>query len=178
MRKRDAALQVIAVLLAFGVGILAGKQCQPEPEVVTETVTVTTAGPERVVYQCPPDAGVPEPPPKDVVAEPRPPRSPKKRELPAAAAPISPRERQQLLGWVRDQSVDLDGCRTSDKATFRLAVTLELGNGGEVARVRFNAPPRELPSDVQRCLRDRMTRWSPPSDLVKGRKELVFGLTF
>ena len=178
MKKRDAALQVITLLLTFGVGVLAGKQCQREPEVVTKTVTVTTPGPARVVFECPPDAGVTEPTTKEVSAESAPPRSRKTRQLPAVAAPISPRERQQLLGWVRDQSVDLEGCRTSDKATFRLAVTLELGEKGGVARVRFNAPPRELPSDVQQCLRDRMSRWSPPSELVKGRRELVFGLTF
>lgn len=173
--KREIILQVIALALAFGVGILVGRACQ-EPEKVTETVTVTVKepGPERVVYECPPEETEPKP---SKVGQKPPKVTQTKKKLPDAPKPITPKERQRLLGWVRDQSADLQGCRPASKETYRLAVTLELTAEGAVRRVRFNAPPRELPSSVQGCLRDRMSRWQPPAELVKDRKELVFGLT-
>lgn len=178
MRKRDVAVQAIAMILALVVGILLGRSCEPTPDKVVETVTVTEVGPERIVYECPPDAGMAEPP-KPATSKKKARAQKKKPDtLPPASEPITPAERKRLLGWVRDQSVDLEGCRSGAKETYRLAVTLRLTKEGAVDGVRINAPPEELPSQAQSCLRDRMASWIPPAELVKDRRELVFGLTF
>jgi hypothetical protein len=58
----------------------------------------------------------------------------------------------------------------------RLAVTLSLSEAGEVQQAGLNAPPEELSSEVLACLRDKMVDWEPPSALVEGRREIVFGL--
>lgn len=166
------------MVLAFGVGILVGgRACAPEPETETITETVVREGPERIVYECPPDVGVigPKQPQKPGVEAIQ---TSTTKALPDAPKPISPRKRQRLLAWVRDQSADLEGCRPSAKETYRLAVTLVLNDEGAVQRVRLNAPRAEIPSNVRGCLRKRMTRWEPPAELVEGRRELVFGLTF
>lgn len=172
--------------LAFAVGVLVGgrsctapTQTDTETRTDTQTETVVRDCPENVVYQCPPDAGTdmaemragdaPEVDSIKASADPK---------LPDAPRPISPRQRQRLLAWVRDQSADLDGCRPSAKETYRLAVTLVLSDEGTVQRVRLNAPRSEVPSDVRGCLRQRMAGWQPPAELVEDRKELVFGLTF
>ncbi len=179
LRKRDIAMYAVALVLAFVVGTLVGGECSeaptaPEPPPV---VAAAICDPVReVVYECPPDAGTPAP---KVEAPGTPVRAvaAKKRDLPPPAPPITPRQRKQLLAWVRDQSVDLEGCRSAAKETYRLSVTLELDEAGAVTAVRLNAPTAEVPSTVSGCLRQRMRAWAPPPDLVAGRRELVFGLT-
>lgn len=163
--------------LCFGVGILVGGRACGTSPVEPVVAEVEVPGPERVVYECPPDAGTAAGEQAEAQPDAVEPAAPRGKKLPDAPPPITPRERQRLLAWVRDQSADLDGCRSSSKETYRLTVTLELNEDGAVRQVRFNAPTGELPSNVRGCLRDRMTRWKPPTDLVKERRELVFGLT-
>jgi hypothetical protein len=175
-RKRDIAMYAVALVLAFIVGTLVGEDCAtPSPPEEQGVDLAPVCDPVReVVYECPPDAGTPV----DVEpsGEAAPSVRPKRRDLPAAEPPTTPRQRARLLAWVRDQSVDLDGCRSANKDTYRLSVTLGLRDG-EVAAVRLNASASELPSNVASCLRQRMSTWNPPPDLIEGRRELVFGLT-
>lgn len=176
LRKRDIAMYAVALVLAFAVGILVGRDCGPSPvETEKPQPVVAQCDPIRdVVYECPPDAGTPQDEPTgQQVATPK----PKSKALPNTEKPISPRQRKQLLAWVRDQSVDLEGCRSAAKETYRLSVTLELEKDGRVTAVRLNAPSSELPTNVAGCLRERMRSWQPPEDLVDGRHQLVFGLT-
>ncbi len=179
MRKRELVLQAVTIVLAFGVGILIGQNCEQEPEKTVETVTVTRTVPPEIVYECPPDAGGIEAAEQSAAA----PKSSKassskkaEKALPQAPRPITPLERKRLLGWVRDQSADLDGCRGGGNVTHRLAVTLKLDDDGNVKDARVNAPD-DVPRNVVSCLRSRMSNWTPPADLVSGRPELVFGLT-
>lgn len=177
MRKRDMAMYGVALVLAFVVGILVGGQCNtsaPLDPPPPTTVAAVCDPVREVVYQCPPDAGTTETVHASGEA---PPAVTPKKALPKAEPPISPRQRKRLLAWVRDQSVDLEGCRSAAKDTYRLSVTLQLDEDGAVSGVRLNAPASELPSNVGACLRDRMRQWTPPSTLVKDRRELVFGLT-
>lgn len=177
MRPRDLAAITIALLLTFAVGFLAGRSCAPTVEVPGETITVTAPGPERIVYQCPPDAGVgASDEPQVRASAPKPAPKQKGAALPAAPPPITPLQRKQLLSWVRDQSVDLEGCRGGARQTYRVSVTLGLDDG-RVKSVRFNAPPDELPDAVRSCFERRMMTWSPPKELVEGRRELLFLLT-
>lgn len=177
-RKRDIAMYAVALVLAFIVGTLVGEDCAtpspPEEQGVDPDVPLCDPVRE-VVYECPPDAGTPVDA-ESGGADTMPAVQPKRRDLPPAEPPTTPRQRARLLAWVRDQSVDLDGCRSANKDTYRLSVTLELRDG-EVAGVRLNASASELPSNVAGCLRQRMSTWTPPADLIEGRRELVFGLT-
>lgn len=164
---------VVGFALAFVVGVLVGQRCD-EPA-ATATVECEPTVRERVVYRCAPDASA-EVEDAGVSSEPEvaPPVQPRDA-LPEAPPPITPRERQQLLAWVRDQSVALDGCRTAAKETYRLTVTLQLTAEARVRNVAFNAA--ELPADVATCLRERMLTWVPPAELVRDGRPLVFGLT-
>lgn len=174
MRKRDMVVYGIALVLAFVVGVLVGGQCaQAPPPAPPEPIAATCDPIREVVYECPPEPVEPTPPPARGAAA----AKPKPRALPAAEKPITPQQRQRLLAWVRDQSADLQGCRSAAKDTYRLTVTLAVDEAGKVSQVRFNAPPAELPADVLGCLRDRIRAWTPPTELTEGRRELVFGLT-
>ena len=176
IRKRDIAMYAVALVLAFVVGTLVGRDCASVAEVPEPTPnnTVECDPIKEIVYECPPDAGQTEPQTNGDGA-PQPAKA-KKRALPKTDPPITPKQRKRLLAWVRDQSVDLEGCRSAAKQTYRLSVTLELDEG-KVRKVKLNAPASELPSNVAGCLRQRMRGWRPPDELIEGRRELVFGLT-
>lgn len=180
MRKRDIAMYGVALVLAFVVGALVGQSCEPPTDAPARgtTIVATCEPTKEVVYECPPDVGSASAKPEHRDGEPGEPRqASKSKQLPKSEPSITPRERKRLLAWVRDQSVDLEGCRSTAKDTYRLSVTLELNDDHAIEEVKLNAPRSELPSNVAACLRERMRRWSPPTDLVTGRQSLVFGLT-
>lgn len=172
---RQRAIYGVTLVAAFGVGILVGRSaCSPEPEVVVE---------ERVVEktpECPPcrpdvaDVGPSDTEP--VAASPSPPPDKEHRAMPDAPSPPAPQTRRKLLAWVRDRAPNLRTCRPGGGSTVRIAVTLSLNDAGEVQQAGLNAPPEELSAEVLQCLRDKMVAWEPPSDLVEGRNEVVFGL--
>ena len=177
--RRDAAAYVIALGLTFAVGVLAGQRCDRSPEQTSVEQPCEPRVVREVRYQCPPpDAGATatvQHPVRDDPAEPS--LAAKKSGLPPTPLPHTPQQRKRLLSWVRDQSVDLQGCRGSHRELARPSVTLELDDDGGVRRVRLNAQAGELPPDVASCLRERMVSWSPPAELVANRRELVFLLT-
>lgn len=177
-RLRDLAMVGVALVLAFVVGVLFGQRCDRDAASPCEPVDAIVQVEERVVYRCPPDevdAGAAEVAEVAEVASPTEPKPARSAALPSAPPPVTPRARQQLLAWVRDQSTTLDACRTAAKETYRLTVTLQVAEEGAVHRVAFNAD--ELPAGVATCLRDRMLAWTPPKDLLRDGRPLVFGLT-
>lgn len=187
-RRSDIIIQILATPLAFAVGILVGAQfCNELPgtpegnaseDCVPLVVEKIVEGPTTTIYECPTE---PEPEPK--LAQKNAPRpAPPKKALPEAPPALAPLDRQRLLAWVRDQSIDLESCRDHGKEVYRLTVILHLGphlgDQGRIARVDLNAGPNELPSQLTNCLRNRILRWRPPTELTQNRSQLVFGLTF
>ncbi|MBA2664027.1 MAG: hypothetical protein H0U74_17185 [Bradymonadaceae bacterium] len=181
-RKRDLALQSFLTLLALGVGILFGARFCAEPPAgleasdqelrVVERIVHT---PPQIIYECPPEVLEPiAPAPKTTTTKIKP-REPER--LPAADRPIDPLERQRLLAWVRDRSVDLEPCRDDSKEVYRLTVTLQV-DAAKVTRVDINTAAGEASQNLIACLRARILRWTPPPELVENRNRIVFGLTF
>ena len=174
-RRRDIAVYTVTLFAAVAVGILIGRSaCAPEPETVVK---------EKVVERtptCPPcDAGEADAARPDVGTTgefEREPPGKEEKALPEAPEPPDPKTRKRLLAWVRDHSPELRSCRPSATNTVRLAVTLEIDDEGAVERAKINAPEDDLPRGVLSCLRRRMAEWTPPAELVAGRREVVFGL--
>jgi hypothetical protein len=184
-RRSDILVQLLATPLAFAVGLLFGaqycsdsfeKQAQTStPECQPTIVERFIEGPTTVVYECPP-----EPTPEPQPAGPSRPRQsrPAPKTLPEAPPASDPADRQRLLAWVRDQSLDLEACRDHGKEVYRLTVILHLNDQGAIARVDLNTGPGEIPGPLTTCLRERLLTWRPPAELVQNRQQLVFGLTF
>ncbi len=174
-RGRDAIVYGVTLVAALGVGVLIGRSaCSPEPEVVVEERVVTET-PE--CPPCRPEVGDPEledagPAPAEV----EPPATEPHREMPEAPSPPDPETRRRLLSWVRDRAPDLRACRSGRASTVRLTVTLALSDEGAIQQADINAPKDDLSGRALRCLRERMVDWQPPTDLVAGRTEIVFGL--
>jgi hypothetical protein len=163
----------VTLVAAFAVGMLAGKSaCVPEssPEIKTKVVTKT----ER----CRCDVGVAQPDvsaPDVVGSFDRATPSSDEEALPEAPPAPDPAARTRLLAWVRDQAVDLRGCRQPGSAQVNLTVTLDIDDEG-VRSVELNAPDDELSQQALSCLRKRMQAWEAPGELIEGRKRVVFGL--
>lgn len=182
-------------VLALGVGILIGANyCQPPtssldkslgeqdakaqrqgdpaaPQCAERVVERFIESPPKIIYECPP-----EPEPEPVVGEGKKTLKPKK-ELPEPEPELDPLERQRLLAWVRERSVDLKRCRDDSKEIYRVAVIMHLDKSSrELRRVDVNADKSELPSVVLSCLQREILRWQPPKELTKQRTKIVFGL--
>ncbi|MFU8804197.1 MAG: hypothetical protein ACNA8W_10340 [Bradymonadaceae bacterium] len=183
--RSDILIQALAMPLAFAVGILFGASycadslgpADPADECESRVVEKLVEGPTQIVYECPPE---PEEEPKTAgtKSKAREVKPAKKKTLPDAPAAVDPLERQRLLAWVRDQSLDLESCRDHAKEVYRLTVILHLTPGRIISRVDLNTGPDEGPSSLVACLRERILRWQPPDELAQNRKQLVFGLTF
>lgn len=175
--NRDKAIYGVTLVAALGVGVLIGRSaCAPEPErVVDEEIVYREPDVQsRDLCPCPapPDVGdVDAAGPVRVDTGP----PPEEESLPEAPPPPDPLTRKKLLSWVRDRRSDLYGCRTGKESTVELTVSLRMGDAGGVQRVDINAP-EGVAADTLSCLKDRMRQWSPPGDLVSGRREVVFGL--
>lgn len=174
--KRDIAIYGATLIAAFGVGTLLGRSaCAPEPERVVEKEVVRRPAPSPTRDLCPcpaPDVASPET--RGSVRVDTGPAPPEK-SLPEAPPVPDPADRKRLLGWVRDHTVDLSGCRAGEESTVEMTVTLRIGDAGGVASVGVNAP-EEVDDRTLACLRERMLAWTPPGELVDRRREIVFGL--
>lgn len=138
------------------------------PERIVERVVEAEP---KIIYECPP-----EPPPEPVVGEGKKTIKPK-QALPEPEPELDPLERQRLLAWVRERSVDLKRCRDDSKEIYRVAVIMHLDKRTrELRRVDVNGDKSELPANVSSCLRREILRWQPPKELTKQRTKIVFGL--
>jgi len=167
------------LVAAFAVGLLVGdRHCSTGPETRVEEKIVEREVPVPSPDVCAcgteePDTGPAETGPP---VEPRNPARKPEKKLPDAPGPPDPTARRKLLAWVRDQSSRLQPCRSDSLTETRFAVTFELDENGAIGDVAINAPEEEVSGGVLRCLRRRMSEWTPPGELVEGRSKLVFGL--
>jgi hypothetical protein len=183
--------QAVVTLAAFAVGLLLGaRYCHDSPVLgpggpgdgargsgaatgevdCPERVVEKTVTEEKIVYRCPPPE--PEPPEEEVE-----PREVAHKKKPPPAPELDPLLRQRLLAWVRDRASDLKSCRDDSKETYRLAIFWRLDDEGTIQRVDVNKGTDEIPAGMVACLRDRMLDWEPPAELVRGQREIVFGLS-
>jgi hypothetical protein len=171
--SRQQIMYAVTLVASFGVGMLAGKSaCAPEPAPKVKTKVVTETEPCRC------DVGVVQPDVAraDTVGEfERAKPASEEKSLPDAPPAPDPAARTRLLAWVRDQAVDLRGCRRPGSGQVNLTVTLDIDEEG-VRSVTLNAPDDELSGDALTCLRERMQAWKAPGELIEGQKRVVFGL--
>lgn len=178
-RRTQIPAHILALALAFGVGILMGQQFCLPPAEEPEEVDCPTQEPRLVEY-CPPvvvekDPEPPVDPPPALASEERR-RTSTGETLPESPPPATAQQRRLLLGWARDQASTLQGCPRDLGTTYRLAVTLDLDDSGAITEVSINTDRDEINTELTTCLRERIRQWRVPEELRPPQNRVVFRL--
>lgn len=160
-----ATIAVSSLTLFIGL-TLGGEYCAPSTSEVQ-----TSATPTLICATCPVCD------PIDGVAA-KQPSKPRTKPLPKADPQPLPQTRKRLLAWVRGRANELQHCRASGTASETLGVTVRLGDGGAVSRVRLHHTSRALDQADARCLRRTILTWVFPADWVAKGEDLMFSLRF